>query len=329
MYADDSSEQEECRIAFSCAKSYAQRRGTGKLELTLNCRCVFSCANVTNKNQVTVPMSTCFQCVCHSSDVGSTAVTFISFFRKCTYTRKRYRRWSTLSAAQHRTTLSHGLQPTPLIVTSVKGCCGASPGRVSSALSARSSVTRSARICWTPTACRVSNNKELPSQFVIYYRLKDFWCPADSGNCYCIQKDRYNTLSFSFRVKKNYAKSSPLWIQLKHITSSQTFAITKFQTIKATYLKENSHLNAHLETLWNNFGDVALYLSVLHLSAFISQPWPKWPSLVFKWVAHMHFFLCIQRFFLIILLQAGNCAWTWQVRVSRACNLHTVLSLAN
>src|SRR5699024_84846 len=72
-----------------------------------------------------------------------------------TYTRKHYKRLFTRSRAQRRTISSHGRPPVQRTATNAKGCCGALLDKVFGAPSAASSATKSAKICSTPTACKV------------------------------------------------------------------------------------------------------------------------------------------------------------------------------
>jgi len=77
--------------------------------------------------------------------------------RRCTCTRRHYRPSSTPSRVQRHTTSFCGPPRRPPTATSARGCCGESRARASAAQSAGSNVTKSARIFWTPTACRVSD----------------------------------------------------------------------------------------------------------------------------------------------------------------------------
>lgn len=77
--------------------------------------------------------------------------------RRCTCTRKRCRRWSTRSPRPPPTNSSHGLPRRLLTATSARAFFGVSPDKGCGVRSAVSSVTKSARTCWTRIACKVSN----------------------------------------------------------------------------------------------------------------------------------------------------------------------------
>ena len=81
--------------------------------------------------------------------------------RKTMYTRRPCRHLSIPSPAPHPTILRCGRPPHPPIVTSVKVCCGASPGRACAVQSAGSKFMRNAKSCWTLTACKVSQVTKL------------------------------------------------------------------------------------------------------------------------------------------------------------------------
>lgn len=76
--------------------------------------------------------------------------------RKYMSSRRLCRHWSTPCPPPPHTTLRSGRLRHPPTVTSVKGSCGALPGKAWSVQSAEWSATKSVRTSWTRTVCRVS-----------------------------------------------------------------------------------------------------------------------------------------------------------------------------
>lgn len=77
-------------------------------------------------------------------------------YRKCTFTRRLYKLWSTRFHRQLLTTLCYGQQRLQPTVTSVKACFGVLQGKELGARNAGSSVMRNAKICSTRIVYRVS-----------------------------------------------------------------------------------------------------------------------------------------------------------------------------
>lgn len=135
--ADDGGDETQCRPDVSSATSHTQRWRTGK-----------------EMHKKKKPWLT---------DVNNYRLNFFFFFaflvcRKCTCTRKHCRVWFILFRAPLRTISNRGRHPPRPIVTNARVFYGALPVRVSGVLNAASNVTRSARICSTPTAYKVSNS---------------------------------------------------------------------------------------------------------------------------------------------------------------------------
>ena len=80
------------------------------------------------------------------------------FCRKCMFTKRHCRHWSTPSPAPRPTTLWCGLPHLPHTALSVAACCGGWWGRVSGVRSVGSSVTRSVKICSMQTVYSVSTD---------------------------------------------------------------------------------------------------------------------------------------------------------------------------
>lgn len=104
--------------------------------------------------------SVVFVSVSSSLTFGHLSLTLCVSTRKTTCTRRPCRLWSTPSPAPRHTISKSGRPPRPPTATSARVCCGASRGRACAVPSAGSKCTRSAKSCWTPTACRVSHRPQ-------------------------------------------------------------------------------------------------------------------------------------------------------------------------
>ena len=92
-----------------------------------------------------------------------------TYFRRCMYTRRRYKHWSTLSLVQLHITSMFGRPLHPHIVLSVKDYSGAWLDKGSGVRNVGSNVTRSARISWMPIVYKVSNMVPFFLQFLNFF----------------------------------------------------------------------------------------------------------------------------------------------------------------
>lgn len=89
--------------------------------------------------------------------VKSVGPLLCTFCRRVTSIKRPCRPWSTQSLPPRRTTSRCGRPPRPHTATNARVYSGASPGKACAAPSVVSNATRSARIFWMLTVCRVSS----------------------------------------------------------------------------------------------------------------------------------------------------------------------------